>query len=204
LIPSIHHSIDQKQRIDQTPEYRTLRFSPSSDDARCLPPISAAFCKRMTVARRLQSAVRCCAGSACIPRCCRVGANTIERHWPRRGAGRPHVSDDNPYSEAQFKTLEYRSDFPARFGSIEDARAHCQVFFRWRCDPDDGLCRSSAPLQGPRTQTTGGPNGRLDQSTEQGNRHPRNRHPSLAKFLTPCVSKSLTRSEDAPRPCYVA
>jgi len=34
---------------------------------------------------------------------------------------RPHVSDDNPYSESQFKTLKYRPDFPARFGSIEDA-----------------------------------------------------------------------------------
>jgi putative transposase len=44
---------------------------------------------------------------------------------------RPHVSDDNPYSESQFKTLKYRPDFPARFGSIEGARAHCQVFFRW-------------------------------------------------------------------------
>jgi len=44
---------------------------------------------------------------------------------------RPHVSDDNPYSEAQFKTLKYRPDFPERFGSIEDARAHCQPFFQW-------------------------------------------------------------------------
>lgn len=44
---------------------------------------------------------------------------------------RPHVSDDNPYSESQFKTLKYRPDFPERFGSIEDARAHCQVFFHW-------------------------------------------------------------------------
>jgi putative transposase len=35
--------------------------------------------------------------------------------------GGPHVSNDNPYSEAQFKTLKYRLDFPARFGSIEDA-----------------------------------------------------------------------------------
>ena len=43
---------------------------------------------------------------------------------------RPHVSDDNPYSEAQFKTLKYRPDFPDRFGSIEDARVHCQQFFR--------------------------------------------------------------------------
>ena len=44
---------------------------------------------------------------------------------------RPHVSNDNPYSEAQFKTLKYRPDFPARFGSIEAARAHCQAFFHW-------------------------------------------------------------------------
>ena len=44
---------------------------------------------------------------------------------------RPHVSDDNPYSESQFKTLKYRPDFPARFGCIEDGRAHCQAFFSW-------------------------------------------------------------------------
>jgi putative transposase len=44
---------------------------------------------------------------------------------------RPHVSNDNPFSEAQFKTLKYRLDFPERFGSIEDARAHCRVFFPW-------------------------------------------------------------------------
>jgi transposase InsO family protein len=48
-----------------------------------------------------------------------------------RTHSRPHVSDDNPYSEAQFKTLKYRPDFPERFGSIEDARAHCQQFFHW-------------------------------------------------------------------------
>ncbi len=44
---------------------------------------------------------------------------------------RPHVSNDNPYSESQFKTLKYQPDFPKRFGSIEDARAFCQGFFRW-------------------------------------------------------------------------
>jgi putative transposase len=47
---------------------------------------------------------------------------------------RPHVSDDNPYSEAQFKTLKYRPDFPGQFTSIEAARAHCQVFFPWYND----------------------------------------------------------------------
>ncbi len=44
---------------------------------------------------------------------------------------RPYVSDDNPYSEAQFKTLKYRPDFPQRFGSIEDSRTFCQSFFKW-------------------------------------------------------------------------
>jgi len=47
---------------------------------------------------------------------------------------RPYVSDDNPFSEAQFKTLKYRPDFPQRFGCIEDARTHCQVFFPWYND----------------------------------------------------------------------
>ena len=42
---------------------------------------------------------------------------------------RPHVSNDNPFSEAQFKTLKYRPDFPERFGSIEHARSHCGDFF---------------------------------------------------------------------------
>jgi putative transposase len=44
---------------------------------------------------------------------------------------RPHVSDDNPYSEAQFKTLKYRPEFPDRFGSLEDARSFCRRFFDW-------------------------------------------------------------------------
>ena len=44
---------------------------------------------------------------------------------------RPHVSNDNPFSESQFKTMKYRPEFPTRFGSIEDARAFCVDFFRW-------------------------------------------------------------------------
>ena len=44
---------------------------------------------------------------------------------------RPHVSNDNPFSESQFKTLKYRPGFPDRFASIEEARAFCQDFFRW-------------------------------------------------------------------------
>ena len=44
---------------------------------------------------------------------------------------RPYVSDDNPYSESQFRTLKYRPDFPDRFGCIQDSRAFCQQFFQW-------------------------------------------------------------------------
>jgi putative transposase len=44
---------------------------------------------------------------------------------------RPHVSNDNPYSEAQFKTLKYRPDYPTRFGCQQDARTWVQSFFAW-------------------------------------------------------------------------
>jgi putative transposase len=47
---------------------------------------------------------------------------------------RPHVSDDNPFSEAHFKTLKYRPNYPDRFGSIQDARLFCQQFFSWYND----------------------------------------------------------------------
>jgi putative transposase len=45
--------------------------------------------------------------------------------------GRPHVPDDNPYSESQFKTFKYQPGFPDRFGSYEHALAHCQRLFPW-------------------------------------------------------------------------
>jgi putative transposase len=48
-----------------------------------------------------------------------------------RTHSRPHVSNDNPYSESQFKTLKYRPEFPERFGCIEDARVFCRTFFTW-------------------------------------------------------------------------
>jgi putative transposase len=46
-----------------------------------------------------------------------------------RSHSRPHVSNDNPYSESQFKTLKYCPAFPGRFGSIHDARSFCSTFF---------------------------------------------------------------------------
>ncbi|EQD62583.1 transposase, partial [mine drainage metagenome] len=49
---------------------------------------------------------------------------------PNRTAD-PTTSNDNPYSESQFRTFKYRPDFPDRFGSFEDAQAHCQRFMTW-------------------------------------------------------------------------
>lgn len=44
---------------------------------------------------------------------------------------RPHVSNDNPFSESHFKTLKYRPDFPERFGSMQDASSFLVDFFQW-------------------------------------------------------------------------
>ncbi len=48
-----------------------------------------------------------------------------------RSLSRPQVSDDNPFSEAQFKTLKYHPGFPGRFPGIDTAIAHCRSFFPW-------------------------------------------------------------------------
>jgi putative transposase len=48
-----------------------------------------------------------------------------------RSHSRPHVSNDNPYSESQFKTLKHHPTFPDRFGCLQDARSFCQRFFGW-------------------------------------------------------------------------
>ena len=47
---------------------------------------------------------------------------------------RPHVSNDNPFSESQFKTMKYRPDFPDRFGCYEDGLSFCRQFFDWYND----------------------------------------------------------------------
>jgi putative transposase len=47
---------------------------------------------------------------------------------------RPYTSNDNPFSESQFRTMKYRPEFPDRFGCIQDSRAFCQTFFPWYND----------------------------------------------------------------------
>ena len=116
---------------------------------------------------------------------------------------RPHVSNDNPYSEAQFKTLKYRPAFPARFPSIEAARAHCQEFFPWynndhrhgglglhtAADVHHGHARPSRP-PAPRSwtpPTSPTPNAsssshppRQTCREHPGSTHPRRRRPALS------------------------
>jgi putative transposase len=55
----------------------------------------------------------------------------LDRLGVVRSHSRPHVSDDNPFSEAQFRTLKYHQTFPDRFGSFEHARGFLEVFFPW-------------------------------------------------------------------------
>ena len=118
-----------------------------------------------------------------------------------RSHSRPHVSNDNPYSEAQFKTLKYCPAFPGRFGSIEDARAFCAAFFdhynhvhrhagiglhtpasvhygtaseiraQRAGHPRRRLRRQPRPVPAPTTDTTEAAHRRLDQRT-----HPRSTH----------------------------
>jgi len=44
---------------------------------------------------------------------------------------RPYTSNDNPFSESQFKTMKYQPQFPKRFGCVQDAKSFCRHFFGW-------------------------------------------------------------------------
>ena len=61
----------------------------------------------------------------------KVVANLLADLGVTKTHSRPYVSNDNPYSESQFKTLKYCPGFPERFGSIQDAREFCRKFFTW-------------------------------------------------------------------------
>ena len=119
-----------------------------------------------------------------------------------RSHSRPSVSNDNPYSEAQFKTLKYCPAFPGRFGSIADARAFCTAFFDHynhvhrhsgiglhtpasvhygtateiraapSRDPHRRLRRQPRPIPPPTTHPTEASRGRLDQRTQPRSTHP--------------------------------
>lgn len=96
----------------------------SGEQARAL--IGAA-CAREGI-RRNQLIVHSDRGRAMRSKCL---ADLLGELGVGRSFNRPHVSNDNPYSESHFKTLKYRSGYPERFGSSEDARSYMRAFFQW-------------------------------------------------------------------------
>jgi putative transposase len=68
------------------------------------------------------------------PMTAKPGGVPAGRAGVTKSHSRPHVSNDNPYSESQFRTMKYRPTFPDRFGSFQDAHAFCGRFFRWYND----------------------------------------------------------------------
>lgn len=63
---------------------------------------------------------------------CSTGlASRLETLGVRKSHSRPHVSNDNPYSESQFKTMKYHPGYPDRFGSFEDAKIWIREYFKW-------------------------------------------------------------------------
>jgi putative transposase len=68
------------------------------------------------------------------PMTSRTLAQKLAELQVERSLSRPRVSNDNPFSEAQFKTVKYHPSFPRRFGSVEGAREHLGRFFSWYVD----------------------------------------------------------------------
>jgi putative transposase len=66
---------------------------------------------------------------------------------------RPRLSNDNPFSEAQFKTPKYRPDFPERFDSMEHTRGHFLAFFQW-CNNEHRHSGTALALQQQRARVS--------------------------------------------------
>lgn len=126
-----------------------------------------------------------------------------------RSHSRPHVSNDNPYSEAAFKTLTYAPVFPDRFGCLADARAFCQTYFDYynhdHRHPGIGwhtpasihhgtadqirtqrvatidAAYATRPVPAPTTPAAPTARRRLDQPTQQGGPHTNQLNPRLSQ-----------------------
>jgi putative transposase len=106
-----------------------------------------------------------------------------------KSRSRPHVSNDTPYSEAQFKTIKYRPDFPSQFGSPEDARGFCQRFFDWSTTP---IATRGSAFTPPPISTTGG-------SSPAGPSVPRSWQPPMPPIPS-AFSASPLSPRDSPTP----
>jgi putative transposase len=96
---------------------------------------------------------------------------------------RPHCSNDNPYSESQFRTMKYRPTFPDRFGSFQDAHAFCGRFFGWY---NDEHRHSGVGFHTPPTSTTAAP-------SSCGPSAPRSSPPPTPSILSASSASRLSR-----------
>jgi putative transposase len=87
-------------------------------------------CKKQNV-RRKQLVIHADRGSAPTSKTLAQKAKEMD---VGQSFSRPRVSNDNPFSEAQFKTLKYQPTYPKRFSDFDDALTHCRYFFPWYCD----------------------------------------------------------------------
>jgi len=94
---------------------------------------------------------------------------------------RPHVSDDNPFSESQFKTLKYRPEFPDRFGSLQHARAFCQAVLPLvQHRASSFRSRTADPTGGPQPAGRTGPQPPSKDARRRLCRAPRTLHPETS------------------------
>ena len=121
---------------------------------------------------------------------------------------RPSVSNDNPFSESQFKTLKYRPDFPDRFGGLQDARGFCGPFFGWyntehhHCGigfytPADVHYGRVVLLRAKRQATLNAAYERHPQRFVR--QRPQASYPPPAVWINPPIDKSLNLVEQPPQ-----
>lgn len=122
---------------------------------------------------------------------------------------RPHTSNDNPYSEASFKTLKYAPSFPGSFGSLEDANAFCRTFFSWYntahhhggigyFTPEQVHYGEAARVQEVRAAALATAHAAHPERFVRGVPQP----PALptAAWINPPAPASLVRADDPPKP----
>jgi transposase InsO family protein len=125
-----------------------------------------------------------------------------------RSFNRPHVSDDNPFSEAQFKTLKYQPDYPGYFNGELHARAYLQDFFGWHNDehhhsglalftPADVFCGRVETVRATRQAALDEAYAAHPERFPHG--PPRVRMPPAEVHINPLEARALDVSTDAPK-----
>ena len=124
-----------------------------------------------------------------------------------RSFSRPHVSDDNAFSESQFKTLKYQPDYPERFTSLVHARAWCQEFFAWYNDHHQhsglALFTPAEVFYGRVEEVAARRQAALDHAYAQHSERFPNGPPTVRRPPTSVAINPLSVDDDAPDPATI-